>query len=329
MLKSPRTPTCLTDAVTYFADPDRALEFLVELRWPQGVTCPHCGAPEPSFLKSRRIWKCRAKPCRKQFSIKVGTIFEDSPLGLDKWLPALWLIANAKNGISSYEVARALGVTQKTAWFMLGRIRAAMEYAGGDPFSGEVEIDETFVGGRYEYMHKSKRDRLGGGSAGQNKVAITGILERGRIESQRAKGKRGASRVRVTLTKSLLDTKGLFAHVQGTVRPGSAVYSDEAREYGILSNAYARQVVNHSHEYVRGRVHTNGIENFWSLLKRTIKGTYVSIDPFHTLRYIDEQVFRFNNRRAGDGERFVAVLAALVGKRLTYRELTGADLATT
>ena len=329
MLKSPNTPTCLNDAVVYFADPDQALSFLVELRWPDGVRCPHCGTDNPSFLKSRRIWKCRDKGCRKQFSIKVGTIFEDSPLGLDKWLPALWLIANAKNGISSYEVARALGVTQKTAWFMLGRIRAAMEYAGGDPFSGEVEIDESFVGGRYEYMHKSKRNRLGAGDAGKNKVAITGILERGRIESQRAKGKRGASRVRVTLSKNLADTKGLFAHVKGTVRPGSAVYTDEAREYGILSNAYNRQVINHSHEYVRGVVHTNGIENFWSLLKRTIKGTYVSIDPFHTLRYIDEQVFRFNNRRAGDGERFVAVLASLVGKRLTYRQLTGADLATT
>jgi transposase-like protein len=124
MLKTPNTPVSLTDACAYFADQDNALRFLAELRWPDGVKCPHCEADDPGFLKSRHIWKCRK--CRKQFSIKVGTIFEDSPLGLDKWLPALWMLANSKNGISSYEVARALHVTQKTAWFMLGRIRAAI-----------------------------------------------------------------------------------------------------------------------------------------------------------------------------------------------------------
>lgn len=328
MLKSERTPVTLSDAIVYFADQDNAVSFLAELRWPDGVHCPHCGAADPGFLKSRRIWKCRAKECRKQFSIKVGTIFEDSPLGLDKWLPALWMLANAKNGISSYELARAIHVTQKTAWFMLGRIRAAMAYAGGGKFSGEVEIDETFVGGQYKYMHQSKRDRLGSGDAGQNKVAVTGILERGH---KFGKGKRDqeASRVRVTLSQHLADTKKLFAHFARTVKTGSTVYSDSALEYGVLRNRYLRETVNHAQEYVRGRVHTNGIENFWSLLKRTIKGTYVSIDPFHIMRYIDEQGFRFNNRRAGDGERFVAILAALVGKRLTYRELTGADLATT
>jgi transposase-like protein len=322
MLKSPRTPTCLADAVTYFADADRALAFLVELRWPQGVSCPHCGTEKPSFLKSRRIWKCRSPECRKQFSIKVGTIFEDSPLGLDKWLPALWLIANAKNGISSYEVARALGVTQKTAWFMLGRIRAAMEYAGGDGFDGEVEIDESFLGGKYSNMHLSKRARLGVGHGARNKVAVFGILER-------PKGKHGVSRIRTTVVGRDTTSAGYFGHVARHVKRGTWVYSDQEPNFGALANGYTRRIINHAHAYVKGRIHTNGIENFWSLLKRTIKGTYVSIDPFHVPRYLSEQVFRFNNRRGGDGERFVAVLAALVGKRLTYQELTGADLATT
>jgi len=264
MLKSQRTPTCLSDAIVYLSDPDNAIRFLAELRWPDGVKCPHCGADDPGFLATRRIWKCRAKPCRKQFSIKVGTIFEDSPLGLDKWLPALWLVANAKNGISSYEVGRALHVTQKTAWFMLGRIRAAMAHAGGDPLSGAGEIDEAFLGGKVKNMRISKRRRLVPGDARGSHYRTTspviGALERPR-------GKNGVS-----------------------------------------------------------RVHPNGIENFWSLLKRTIRGTYISVDPFHVPRYLSEQVFRCNNRRASDGERFVAVIDSLLGKRLTYRDLIGADL---
>src|SRR5688500_1327230 len=210
MLKTQRTPTCLTDAISYFADPDNAIRFLAELRWPDGVKCPHCGADDPGFLATRRIWKCRAKACRKQFSIKVGTIFEDSPLGLDKWLPALWLIANAKNGISSYEVARALGVTQKTAWFMLGRIRAAMEYAGGGGFDGEVEIDHSFLGGKYKNMHRSKRDRLGSGFGSKNKTAVFGIL-------QRPRGKNGVSRIRTTVVDKISTAKEFFAHVEKNV----------------------------------------------------------------------------------------------------------------
>src|SRR5688500_13975301 len=264
MLKSPNTPTCLNDAVVYFADPDQALSFLVELRWPDGVRCPHCGTDNPSFLKSRRIWKCRDKGCRKQFSIKVGTIFEDSPLGLDKWLPALWLIANAKNGISSYEVARALGVTQKTAWFMLGRIRAAMEYAGGDPFSGEVEIDESFLGGKFKNMHLSKRRRLVPGDARGShyraKSPLFGALER-------PKDKNGVSRVRTTLANDH-SPEAIFSRVSSAIKPGSKVYSDSDKALAVIERRYVREAVNHAHEYVRGRVHTNGIENFWSLLKR-------------------------------------------------------------
>jgi transposase-like protein len=330
MLKSQRTPTCLADAVTYFADKDNAIRFLAELRWPDGVKCPHCGADDPGFLASRSIWKCRAKACRKQFSIKVGTIFEDSPLGLDKWLPALWMLANAKNGCSSYEVARAIGVTQKTAWFMLGRIRAAMEHAGGDPLSGEVEIDDSYLGGKFTNMHLSKRARLrkesgadmrGKGGTAFHKTAVFGALER-------PKDKNGVSRVRTTIVNDM-SADAVFKRVTSTVKPGSVVYSDQDPAFSVLERRYVRHAINHAREYVRGKIHTNGIENFWSLLKRTIRGTYVSVDPFHVGRYLSEQVFRFNNRRASDGERFVAVVDSLVGKRLTYRELIGADLATT
>src|ERR1041385_1937610 len=247
MLKSTDTPVSLADACAYFADQDNALRFLAELRWPDGVKCPHCQADDPGFLKSRRIWKCRK--CRKQFSIKVGTIFEDSPLGLDKWLPALWMLANAKNGVSSYEVARALHVTQKTAWFMLGRIRAAMAYAGGARFDGEVEVDETFLGGAYRNMHPGKRARLGSGDAGQNKVQVTGILQRG-------KGKRRASQVRLALSNQFRSSAELFGFIHRHVKRGTHVYTDQAKAYGVLANGYAREVVNHAVEYVRGRVHT-------------------------------------------------------------------------
>jgi transposase-like protein len=316
MLRSYDTPTTLADAIRFFSNPDAALSFLAELRWPDGAVCPHCQAPKPMFLTTRRVWKCRA--CRKQFSIKVGTIFEDSPLGLDKWLPALWMLANSKNGVSSYELARALEVTQKTAWFMLGRIRLAMQATGSDLFEGHVEVDETFLGGKSKNMHPAKRRRMIKGTGGQGKVAVLGILER-------PKGITGASRVRTTVVKSRKRRK-LQAEVHWNIKHGASVYTDAFGSYSGLERDYIHHVIDHAYEYARGAVHTNGLESFWSLLKRTIKGTYVSIDPFHVFRYLDEQVFRFNNRIASDGDRFVSVLDAIIGKRLTYRGLIGADL---
>ena len=150
------TPQTITEAIRYFSDPDVCLEFVVKLRWADGIVCPHCGSKEPHyFLKTRHIWKC--KSCSKQFSVKIGTIFEDSALGLDKWLIAIWLIANAKNGVSSYEVSRALGVTQKSAWHMMHRIRLAMQTGSFKKQSGEVEVDETYIGGKARNMHKGVR----------------------------------------------------------------------------------------------------------------------------------------------------------------------------
>lgn len=310
-------PTTLLQAVCYFADPDVALEFMATLRWPDGVVmCPNCDSTEVRFISTRRLWECKTKHAKRQFSIKVGTIFEDSPLGLDKWLPAVWMIANDKNGISSAELARAIGVTQKSAWFMLHRIRLAMQTGTFRRMSGEVEADETFIGGRSMFMHKDKRERVMKGRRGGpvGKQAVLGLLER--------KGPKGHSVVRTKVVPNVR-LKTLSPEVRKHVVEGSAVFTDASYSYRTLHDAYAHEVVDHAEEYVRGRVHTNGLENFWSLLKRSIKGTYVSVEPFHLFRYLDEQAFRYNERKTNDAHRFVDVLVNILGKRVTYAELTG------
>jgi transposase-like protein len=184
-------PATLLDAIQFFADPDASLAFMVQLRWPDGaVICPRCKAAETSFLSTRRLWKC--KGCKKQFSAKVGTIFEDSPIALEKWLPALWLVVNCKNGISSYEVARNLGVSQKTAWFMTHRIRLAVQTGTFDKMSGEVEVDETFIGGKARFMHKGKRAEKITGCGPMGKTAVMGLLgtaRRGRALDRHRKGR--------------------------------------------------------------------------------------------------------------------------------------------
>jgi transposase-like protein len=313
------TPETLIGAVRYFADPDVALHFLAGLRWPEGPVCPHCGSAEaPSFLKTRRIWKCRDADCRKQFSVKVGTVFEDSPIGLDKWLPCLWMIANCKNGISSYEVARALGVTQKSAWFMLHRIRLAMQTGTFGKIGGEVEVDETFIGGKARFMHKEKRARVIGGKTGlAGKVAVIGVLKRADSDQH--------STVRASVIKSRSRVT-LHGKIHENVERGASVYTDAFDSYRGLAADFDHGVVDHGFEYVKGKVHTNGLENFWSLLKRSLAGTYVSVEPFHMFRYLDEQVFRFNNRKTTDGSRFLMAARSIVGKRLTYKALIGAGL---
>ncbi len=316
MPKTLNLPNTLHDAIRYFADPDVALTFLVSLRWPHGVFCPACNAKNPGFLKTRRIWKCR--DCGRQFSAKLGTIFEDSPLGLDKWLPAIWMLANSKNGISSYELARGLGLTQKTAWFMLHRIRLAMQSRTFRKMRGSVEADESFLGGAAKFMHFAKKKRVVRGTGGMDKVAVFGLLERGKGDKP--------SRVAASVV-SRIRKKDLQKQIREKVKPGAALYTDAFWSYKGLEKQYQHEVVDHAVAYVKGQVHTNGLENFWSLLKRTIKGTYVSIDPFHVSAYLDEQVHRFNNRRLNDRGRFVDVLRAIVDKRLTYRDLIGANLS--
>jgi transposase-like protein len=301
------TPKSLIEAITFFDNPDNALQYLAAKRWPKGVTCPYCEAKDPMFLATRRIWKCRG--CRKQFSVKVGTIFEDSPLPLGKWLTATWLISNCKNGVSSYEIARDLKVTQKSAWFMLQRIRAAMQEDGGGMLGGEVEVDETFIGGKARNMHKSKRDRVITGRGGKDKTIALGMVERGGKVVTMVVGNRRKSE--------------LQSNVRQHVEAGAAIFSDELKSYDGLENDYQHAVINHAVEYANGNVHTNTMENFWSLLKRGLHGTYVSVEPFHLFRYLDEQAFRYNNRRdMNDADRFSLVCSRIAGRRLTWKELT-------
>lgn len=283
-----RLPRTLLEAVRYFADVDTCREFMMELRWPNGVTCPTCGRTDVRFIATRNLWECKTKHPRKQFSIKVGTIFEDSPLGMDKWLPVVWLIANCKNGISSYEVARDLGVTQKTAWFMLQRVRVAMETGTFQKITGEVEIDETFIGGLARNMHKKVREAKIKGRGPMDKTAVMGVLQR-----------KGEVRAFVVSNRK---KKTLQAKVRENVEPGSEIFTDALRSYEGLSPEYAHEAVDHAEMYVRGNVHTNGLENFWSLLKRSLGGTYVAVAPFHLHRYVNEQVFRYNARKDTDGD---------------------------
>ena len=305
------TPKTLQQAIIFFADDDNCLNYLVARRWPNGVICPTCGRDDVSFLAKQRKWQCKSAHKRRQFSVKVGTIFEDSPLGLDKWMTAIWMVTNCKNGVSSYEVHRAIGVTQKTAWFMVHRIRVAMQTGSFEKkMGGPVEADETFIGGLARNMHKSVRARRITGTGGAGKVAVMGLLER-------------HGEVRCTVVENT--KRGtLQSKVREHVEAGAEVFTDALRSYSGLEQDYVHQVIDHAEQYVNGNVHTNGIENFWSLLKRGIKGTYVSIEPFHLFRYLDEQMFRYNNRKAeNDGVRFSIVTSQVAGKRLTYDELTG------
>ena len=310
-------PTTLIDAIRYFSDPDTCQDFIVRLRWPDGIArCPTCGRDDVRYIATRRVWECKEKHPRRQFSVKVGTIFEDSPISLDKWLAAIWMIANAKNGVSSYEVSRALGVTQKSAWFMLHRIRLAMQDETIDKAGGEVEIDETWIGGKARFMHKDRLARVRGKSHGfVGKTAVFGLLER--------HGPDGHSAVR---TKVVPTTRrsSLFPVIREHIGKDAQVYSDASPTYFTLGGEFAHEMIDHAEKYVEGRVHTNGIENFWSLLKRAVRGTYVSVEPFHLFRYLDEEAFRFNRRKDADAERFQRVVGSIVGKRLTYNDLTGA-----
>ena len=309
-------PTTLMEAMRLFADPEVAREFMVELRWPNGVACPTCGSVEVSWLVNVSRWQCKSKHPKRQFSVKVGTVMEDSPIGLDKWLATIWMIANDKNGISSYEVARSVGVTQTSAWFMLQRIRLAMEDGTFNKMKGEVEADETYIGGKARNMHHDRKMRTfgtGKPSGFSGKAAVMGFIQR--------EGPDGHSVVRAKQIASA--TRGeLEANVRENVEAGSALFTDGAGGYRFLGDEYEHGVVEHdARQYVDGNITTNRIENFWALLKRSLDGTYVSVEPFHLFRYLDEQVFRFNTRQMKDGDRFKVAAASVVGKRLTYAQL--------
>ncbi len=312
-------PATLQDAIRYFSDMDRCVQTLAAARWPDGVICPTCGSKEVHFLATRRIWECKTKHPKRQFSVKVGTVFEDSPIGLDKWFTAAWMIANCKNGISSYEIARDLGVTQKTAWFMLHRVRLAMQSGTFEKVAGKFEADESFIGGLARNMHKNKKAKITG-TGGAGKAIVMGILDR----------ERGKIRLKHVAN---VQRETLQAEIRKHVEEGSEVFTDALVAYTGLDRDFVHGVIDHAESYVNGQIHTNGIENFWSLLKRGLKGTYVSVEPFHLFRYLDEQAFRYNARKNlqrshDDGGRFLEVLNGLTGRRLTYQKLIGKDEST-
>jgi transposase-like protein len=316
MASTKSAPKTLQQAIQYFSDVDTCQEALVAARWKDDVTCPTCGSLKVGYIKTRRVWECRGpkKHARRQFSAKVGTIFEDSPLGLDKWFVVIWMLANCKNGVSSYEIKRAIGVTQRTGWFMLSRVRLAMQRQSLEKMSGEVEADETYVGGKIRNMPRSRRDRMAKGRwAG--KVAVMGLLERHPDRD---------SFVRTQIV-STVRRHELKAVIDANVEHDSHVYTDALGSYRALSQNYQHEFVDHMDAYVQGNVHTNGLESFWSLFKRTMRGTYVSAEPVHLFRYLDEATFRFNTRKLADNDRFSNVLDSVVGKRLTFKELTATE----
>jgi transposase-like protein len=329
-------PRTLQQAIVFFSDYENCRKAVEAIRWPDGVVrCPTCGSERVTYLARVRRYKCYAKHAKPQFSLKIGTIFEDSAVGFEKWLPALWLLTNCKNGISSYELARALGVTQKTAWFMLSRLRLALQASGlgtgRGPMKGHIEADETFIGGKARNMHGDRKARVlkGRESGTIGKVAVMGLLQR--------HGEDGHSVVRTVVVPNQR-RRQLQQHIRQHVRMDgkTVLYTDALKSYEPVtpkgwmpSDLYVHKVIDHAEKYVDGEVHTNGVENFWSLLKRSIKGTYVSIEPFHLFRYLDEQVFRFNNRKVSDAIRFAIALKGVLGKRLTYAALTGSELPQT
>jgi len=304
-------PKTLMEAVKWFSSYENCKAYMIALRWPDGkIACPHCGSERVTYLEKARIWKCYGAHARPRFSLKTGTIYEDSPLPLEKWLVATWQVVNCKNGVSSYEIHRALGVTQKTAWFMDHRIRFALGLEDAGKLSGHVEADETFIGGKARNMHLHVKARRVTGTGGKDKTAVMGILQRG-------------GKVR-TIVVPNRKKPALQGEVRKHVEAGSALYTDALKSYDGL-NEFKHQVIDHAVKYVDGQIHTNGLENFWSLLKRGLNGTYVSVEPFHLFRYLDEQVYRYNNREMNDGERFRMAVIQIVGKRLTWDNLTGKD----
>jgi transposase-like protein len=323
-------PQTLQEAIAYFADSERCFEYAKKMRWPDGViACPRCGVVKNSFIKTRRLWFCYA--CKKQFTIKVKTIMEDSPITLDKWMTAFWILANSRNGVSSHELGRTLGVTQTTAWFMLHRIREVMGGKAkkgkmGSGSGGSYEVDETFVGPVPKNMHRQRRERMMRQMRDERKT------EYGRFSSKTAVQGIFNRDLRTVRAKVMPNVKRevLQEEVFASIPFGSKVYTDNAVAYDKLRVGYVHDVVNHAERYVNGEIHTNGLENFWSLLKRTLRGTYVAVEPFHLDHYLDEQVFRFNNRKVGknkisDAQRFKTAMSQVFGKRLTYTELTGKD----
>lgn len=313
-------PKTLKEAIQYYSNEQTCIDTVAALRWPDGKpVCPKCGMAEGErkhyWLDTQKRWKCYK--CRKQFSVKVDSVFEDSPLSLSIWLMAMWMLVNCKNGVSSHEIARETGISQKSAWHLLHRIRYALGMPGtliGGP-AQVVEVDELFLGPKPQKMHVSRRMSLKKAMYAGSKATVMGMLDR---ELRQVRVKVIPSASRQVLQNEILNQ----------VQPGSKVYTDGWAGYDGMAKHYVHETVNHMKEYVRGEVHTQGIENFWSLLRRSLSGTYIAVEPFHLDAYLAEQVYRFNNRATKDNsltnaDRFMLAVSQISGKRLTFAELTG------
>jgi transposase-like protein len=316
--KTMQFPKTLIEATRQFSDLDHATMFFAAMRWPHGVECPHCGSKDVDYIARRRVWECRGDHSRRQFSVKIGTIFEECRLTIDKCLIAIWLEINAKNSISSYEIARSLGVTQKTGWFLLHRVRFALKQGSFEKMGRNgvpVEADESFIGGLAKNMHAKKKALKITGSGSIDKTAVMGLLERHSAKKH--------STVRAMVLKQAPCEPEITEIIHKHVEPGAHVITDEYRAYRNLYTDFEHHFITHTEKYVEGIVHTNGLENFWSLLKRALKGTHVSVEPFHLAAYVDSEAFRFNHRKMNDGGRFSVAMPNMIGKRLTYKALIG------
>jgi len=309
------TPKSLLEAINYFSDDAKCVEFLEKFLWADGKPhCPNCGSDNVSKLNFRPAYRCREKGCMKSFSLKSVSIMNHSPLPITKWVPAIWFVINHKNGVSSCEVGRALGITQKSAWHLCHRIRKVVSNGTYTKMTGVVEADETFLGMKARNMHASQKERYymasGKPSAYRNKTVIMGMVERGK-------------EVRAKVVDNQRRTN-LMPELFENVAEGATIYTDKLRSYDTLHKFYTHDTIDHAKgEYVRDEIHVNTMESFWSLFKRSVKGTYIRIASFHTDRYLDEQSFRFNYRNLDDAGRFEMAVSKIYGKRLPYAVLTG------